>query len=912
MTLLILALSRLHLDRESKDLCVYFVLDQSKSIPIDLKTQAFDYLNLSASDQKRRKDDRAGLIVFGSNAGIELTPTPLLHVKDIHSVLNPSATDVAGAIRLATAAMPEDFLKRIVLITDGNQNRGNALVEAQNAKANGIVLDVLPLEYARGSEALIDKVIVPSDVLPEEEFEVKIVVHSFQHTNARLRLYQNDQLIANQPVDLVPNRPNVFSVTRTLSDPDFYTFEAVIECDSDTIAENNRGHGFVDVKGKPKILFVSGDNSGDDYLADGLRAEGLQVTQGGLGDIPITPEQMQRWDLLILSNVPASAMTGGKNSQMAMIRDSVKSSGIGLIMIGGVNAYGAGGYKGTEIEEALPVDMDVSQKKILPSGALVLVMDAVEFRNGNAWAREICKAALDGISRRDKFGIHNANWLIPLIVASDKAKIRQKINRIQSMDVGPMRGLQEAHKVLNATSAGIKHVVVLSDSGIMGGDRGGNILKQMVGDKITISAVVIGPHGEGMVQNMQFIARAGRGNFYYPKSPEALPQIFFKEAAIVQKSLIWNQRLEPNMLYATVPLSGISPSEIPPLMGYVVTTAKQSNLVEVPIVAKQRGDLDPILAHWRYGLGKAVAFTSDAKNAWGRHWVSWPGFTRLWAQTVRWSMRPQTGWDYNVQTRIEGSEGRIVVDAVNEQGEFINFLELGGSVTSPGIKTQPIQLSQTSPGRYEASFKADEVGTYILNIIEQGKEGKSPFRTGVAVSYSPEYRKFETNFSLLKQITEATGGRLLKVTDSVFEHNLPAVRVSKPIWPFLLLAGLCLFPCDVFVRRVMIDYERILFAFQKLLSIIPVLGARWKDIQPKKSESMERLLERKREVRRSVETLVQPTEFAQGLDRQTETDQEQPVEPAPSAKAAETPVEEDTYTGRLLAAKKRALKNKKK
>ena len=912
MLLLILALARMHMLKLSEDLCVYFVLDQSRSIPVDLKTQAFEYLNYAASGPERGNNDKAGLIVFGANAGIEMSPTPLLKVSDIHTVLNPGATDLAGAMRLAMAAFPEGVQKRVVLLSDGNENRGNALVEAQNAKANGIVVDILPLEYSRGAEVLVEKMILPSQVLPDEEFEIKIVIRSFQVTSGILRLYQNGHPMAEQEVTVYPDRPNVFTVTRTLPVSDFYTFEASIEPVADTISENNRAYGFVDVKGEPKILLISDDPDHDHFLADALTEEGLQVELRGVGGIPIEPSEMQRWDLLILSNVPASAMTGGKNSQMAMVRDAVNSSGIGLIMIGGDNSFGAGGYKGTEIEEALPVDMDVTQKKVLPSGALVLVMDAVEFQNGNAWAREICKAALDGISTRDQIGIVSYQWALKLQPASDKADIRAQINRMQHADCQPDGGLKLAFGALKKARAGVKHVVVVSDSG--GSQAGLRTVDKMVGNKITVSAVCIGPHTPQMAQNIEVIAERGRGNFYYPKSPEELPQIFFKEAAVVKKSLIWEQEpFTPKVKFTTTPIGGTTDS-VPKLLGYVLTTRKNSALVEVPMVSHQG---DPIYAHWRYGLGKSVAFTSDARGKWGVRWVAWPKYSKLWAQTARWCMRPNSGWDYMVQTQIEGSQGHIVVDAINEKGEFLNFLNIGGTVTSPDIKGEEVKLSQTGPGRYEGSFRADQEGTYIVNLVERDRLVTAPFRTGVAMPYSPEFRQFETNHGLLKQIVEATGGRELSPDDNVFEHNMPPIEATKPLWPVLLLAALCLFPFDVFVRRVMIDYDRVLAAVQAALSKLPIIGARWRDRPAPQQQTMERLMKRKREVQGERPSQVRPRAFSD-LDTPMEEGSE-PGAPSPGAAgtkrsggpATRTPAAEpepSSYTQRLLAAKKRARK----
>ncbi|MDP6505871.1 MAG: hypothetical protein QF886_19775, partial [Planctomycetota bacterium] len=352
-----------------------------------------------------------------------------------------------------------------------------------------------------------------------------------------------------------------------------------------------------------------------------------------------------------------------------------------------------------------------------------------------------------------------------------------------------------------------------------------------------------------------------------------------------------------------------------PLLGYVVATAKSSKLVQVPIVAPGE-DQDPLFAHWRYGLGKAVAFTSDAKNRWGKHWVQWPMFSTIWAQTARWSMRQRATWDYNVQTRIDGSEGRIVVDAVNDKGNFVDFLAIGGAATSPDAKTQKLQLSQTGPGRYEGNFRADSVGTYIINLNENSQQGGGAFRTGISVPYSPEFRQFDTNHSLLKQIAEITNGRTLSPDTGVFKHLPDPIEVSKDLWPLLLLIALCAFPFDVFLRRVMIDYDRLLYLMQKNLAWLPIIGKRWRDLPERSTESMERLLKRKREVRQQAGPAVQPGEFASRLDASasaltdrepagrsgsTATRQDPKTEPEP---------EEGGYTQRLLAAKKRALKKK--
>src|SRR5262249_57790314 len=78
----------------------------------------------------------------------------------------------------------------------------------------------------------------------------------------------------------------------------------------------------------------------------------------------------------------------------------------------------------------------------------------------------------------------------------------------------------------------------------------------------------------------------------------------------------------------------------PPLGGYVATTIKPT--AEQLLMTHQE---DPLLAAWRYGLGRSVAFTADAKAKWGILWLRWRDFNKFWSQTVRWTLRAGTRSD---------------------------------------------------------------------------------------------------------------------------------------------------------------------------------------------------------------------------------------------------------------------------
>jgi hypothetical protein len=81
-------------------------------------------------------------------------------------------------------------------------------------------------------------------------------------------------------------------------------------------------------------------------------------------------------------------------------------------------------------------------------------------------------------------------------------------------------------------------------------------------------------------------------------------------------------------------------------------------------------------------------------------------------------------------------------------------------------------------------------------------------RTGVTLAYSPEFKDHGTNESLLSELKEQGGGRMLALTSdprSIFEHNLPPTVSRTPIWDKLFKLAVFLFLLDVAVRRVALD-----------------------------------------------------------------------------------------------------------
>src|SRR5215472_12457136 len=379
-------------------------------------------------------------------------------------------------------------------------------------------------------------------------------------------------------------------------------------------------------------------------------------------------------------------------------------------------------------------------------------------------------------------------------------------------DLGSFQGiLEQAHDALKKSTSNLKHIIVFSD-----GDPGpptAELMKAIVGDRITVSTILISGHVGP--ETMVAMADAGKGRFYNVTSPSDLPQVFIKESAVLLKSAIYEEPFKPQLRSSSEVIRGIGAGEYPSLLGYVATTPKPR--AETPLWTEKG---DPLLAHWHYGLGRAVAFTSDAKAKWGKIWLTWDKYRQFWSQIGQWAMRRLENSDFTSEVSVEKGEGVINVEALDAQGNYRNFLNLQTIVVSPKGERQTVRLDQTGPGHYEAHFPTKEVGSYLLNLLDM-KEGqvRGSQVVGASVNYSPEFNAPEPNVNLLRRIAESGGGKLLDPAQPIinpFLHDRQKTFQPRDLWESLLKLAIILFVFDVGVRRIQIDREEWMRATQTL------------------------------------------------------------------------------------------------
>ncbi len=880
--LLAVSLAQPAVRRRSDFVTTYFLLDRSASISDEMKQRSLEIVR-HAIDSKKRREDRAGIIVFGDRATIEEMPSERPPGGDLFSVVDPANTDIAAAVRLALSTFPDDSQKRIALVTDGNETKGSLLEAARRASGAHVPIDVVPLKYRHDSEVLLEDLSLPRKVQKDEPFQLRVNVSSLGASSGTLRILCDGRIIGSKEVPLAKG-DNVFVFSHTLKDSGFHLFEAHVDGARDGIPQNNRAQAYTIIEEESLALVAGGTAEDVAYLAAALREEGIACRTAVAGALPRDLGEWQSYDVIVFANLAAEHLSP---EQMSMVETLVRDLGAGFIMVGGQNSFGAGGYLNTPIARLLPVDLDVNQNQVLPSGGVAFILDHIHCI-GDRWSKDIAVGTLKAMHRYDQFGLMcgGQGWVLPMESVSDKPGMIQRIDACAPGNVnGADAYLQRVIAEFATSKTGYRHAVLVTDgNGDIVPSRA--MVRTLRANRITLSIVVIEPQG-GNLGELEKAAKDGGGNFYVvqPHERERVPQIIIKESTRVKKGLFYEERFDPQVVQMSELLEGVGDA-LPALHGYNVTTKKSPT--EVPLISNRK---DPVLAHWNCGLGKAVAFTSDASGRWAPDWVRWARFRQFWSQAVRWCQRriPASPYQLTIgRGRAEG-QAEAVIDAVDAQGRFVNFLDLKGTLVKPGLEAGALAFQQVGPGRYRAPFPADKAGGYVVNV--QYAEGGKPYlmRGGYVPPFNPEYRRFQDNEALLTTVADQTRGRVMRPGEDWFAATGEATFTSWPVWPLLLAMALCLLPFDIFIRRVIVGIRDVVRAVR---SLVPA----WRE---KRDPVRDALVAARASMRGELASFAASSP---GSEATAEAEA-----PGAAPRAAEEP-REPGLTDRLAEAKKRAQK----
>jgi len=503
-----------------------------------------------------------------------------------------------------------------------------------------------------------------------------------------------------------PLEPGAFPLRVGVVDPQRGQF--------DVLAERR-----VEVGAAPAALLITLDVQGAAPFAEQLRAQGLRVDTNIPRRFPSTLEALGAYQVVVLADVPAVAL---HTFHQDLLAEWVSSRGGGALFLGGASAFGAGGYLLTPLDAISPLSSKIPDEA--PEVTMVFVLDrsgSMSARVGEGTrlqvAQEATAAALKLLNPDSLVGLvafdAEAEAIVPMVRAVDIDRLVAAVDRLRpggGTDV--FVGLLEAERLLLEVDSSVLHVVVMTDGITQVGDFAG-VLGRLRAMGATTSFIGI---GDGADQGqLRRLADMGGGNLHFTRDFRALPAIMALETSMAASDAVeWNS-VQPSWLEPIPPFADGRPRSAPLLDAYVRTTLKPEANLHLLDAA-----LDvPLLASWRYGAGRVVAFSSDPIGAWAPAWEGDPTLLDLWSELLRWSASPVVRAGIELETWYEGPLLRVRASMRNEEAAPV--VDLRPTVTLLDAALDEVlvelQLHEVRPGVYQGGVRVPELfGSLQLRV----------------------------------------------------------------------------------------------------------------------------------------------------------------------------------------------------
>jgi uncharacterized membrane protein len=720
------------------------------------------------------------------------------------------ATDVALAVGLAGGLADTAVVPRVLILSDGLATRGDLLHAAERLGARGLAVDVLPLQPPPQADAAIAELVAPELVSPREPFQIDVRVASDRVASAQVTLQGGPGVTIEEPARTAALAAGTTTVSfrARVVEPGTTVLRAHVAAAGDRRPANDDGVLAIATAAEPRVLCLEGEPHAAGSFARALAAQRIAA------DVRAAPgattAELARYDLVVLADVPRARLP---DPLIAALESFVRAGG-GLLVAGGTQSFGPGGYAHTHLEPLLPVRLDVPEIEEEPALALALVIDRSGSMTGPKLdlTKQAARATADGMAASDQIAVivfdNQASPVVPLQTASNRQRISRDIGRISAGGgTNILSGLREAVDELLPARARKKHVILLSD-GQSPYDEIPDLIDGATAARITISAIGV---GDGADQTMlKMIAARGGGRFYQTRDPASIPRIFSRETSDLGDRSIVEQPTAARVEKPIAALAGTGVEAAPALGGYVTTRRRPQ--AETVLAAP---DGAPLLARWPLGLGQVVAWTSDLGARWGAAWALWGGYDKLWAQLARAAMRRRATNHFAIASARSGDRVHLTVDAIGPDDRFMRGMDGQLVLTEIGADAQPrpartFPMPETAPGRYEASLRpAVESGSLLFAATFRADGATVADADGrLALPLAPELMPHpagdQEGRAALAAAATASGGRVVAEARESLDPRGAQRQSRLPLRRPLLLAAALLFVADVALRRIRI------------------------------------------------------------------------------------------------------------
>ena len=799
----ILAMAGVSVSKKQKKSETIFLVDVSDSMSGNMKEME-EYLQKSIQDMPEK--NLCGVVAFGKDTAVEqfLSDQKIFSSFTVAPVT--TATNIEKALQNAVSMYDEGVSKRLVLLTDGNENEGSMSLAAASLKASDVELLVISMEdcISGNKEVYIDGLEVPSVVHIGDHYNVTVSVTSNVETNAILSLYAGRTLKGQQDIRLNKGI-NQFVFEDEGMDGTIAQYKAVIEPDEDTISVNNTYAAFSQIEAKPRVLLVEGTVDEGNEFEKLLMAANIDYDKVTPKGVPTAISELNQYKAVITLNVHYDDLRDGFASSL---QSYVKDFAGGYICIGGDNSFALGSYRGTELEEILPVYMDLQGEKEVPKMAMAMVIDQSGSMStpatdnttvtGLDLAKQAARSGVEQLRTSDEVGVmafdDTYHWIVPMRLADDIAGIQENIASIAyggGTSIYP--ALQEAYTKMLKSDAKLKHIILLTDGQDEFRDYKGliNLINEA---GITVSTVAVGFDADKEL--LEDLASQCGGRYYYTDINNSIPRIFAQEVYLSTSTYLMNGQFYPTITSGNEMLNGVFDEGYPALYGYIAATPKQT--ADVLLMSDRE---DPVLSTWQYGLGRTVAWNSDGNNEWTAEYAGWENYPLLWSNIINYVISDTELGEDTLEIAKTGNTAVVFY----ETKEYDKNTKVTAIVTDEEGNSKEVILDAVKPGNFETELDMDETGVYNVSVRKQdGEEILKNYNTAYANQYSAEYQFCDSTTDIAGFVSQADG-KSITMEDNIWKTKQEAVKSRISLTIPLLVLAIVLLLFDIVVRRLSID-----------------------------------------------------------------------------------------------------------
>jgi Mg-chelatase subunit ChlD len=790
---------------------VVLVADRSLSMPPEsdaLEQEAADLLHAAMGT-----GDRLAVVAFAETAAVEQSPQAS-KFAGFSAEVGHDATRLADALDLALSLIGKDESGRILLLSDGQWTGRDVFASAARAAAAGIPVDYRAIERSAAGDLAIERIQAPESVLPGESFMITAWVSSPLADTVSYELRRGTQIIA-QGTAGVPSGTSrlVFRDTAGQSGCGEYVLK-IEGRGADPVPGNNLARVLVGIRGARALLCVHPAKAS---ALPGLLAKGgLTVESRAAGQCQWTLEELSGCSAVLLENTPAS-LVGHVGMQNLMAW--VMQSGGGLMLTGGRDSYGSGGYFKSPLDPLLPVSTELRREHRKLSLAIVVALDrsgsmAMPTPDGRPkiqLAGLATAEVLNMLGPMDQFGCIAVDTvcheIVPLSDVVNTDPMRQRILRIDSAGGGILiyEALVAAADMIRSAKAGTRHIVLFADARDSRQHPQGweTIVDPCVKAGITVSVVGLGTEKDCDADLLKDIARRGQGQCMFTDVAQELPRLFAQDTCVVARSAFIEEPTAVRPTGGMVSISQRPLASFPRVGGYNLCYLRPG--ANLALVSEDEYQA-PVLACWQAGLGRALCYTGEADGKYTGAVAGWSGVGDFFASLARWTAGRPGGLGPGVVATQELRSGvcrvELHLDPAREAAPFARLPELTTLRARPGESAvaTTTRMSWSSPDNLLAEIPLSGSETVLTSVQVPGL-GQTTLAP-MCLPYSPEYlpQKPGQGAAALEQLAKATGGSERLNLSEVW-RNIPRRPRHVAMAPYLLLTAVVLLLLEVFERR---------------------------------------------------------------------------------------------------------------